>query len=587
MSWQRPRTTRRYLHPPLTERMFTLWREGKLVMGEVDRNTSDSHKHYHEHMATVLLFVHSKFAQMFDFRNSECTKQQDGTPIHGLSLWSGGFDVNFEAFCDTKRKTTCFAKISITNNAPYTVKDRFGFIVRRGSESELVFGSPDGYKSYNPEVSALKYAPDTFAFDGRTLRDGESFVDFKTDIPLSYEDGILWLDVLANSGETLTVTLSMGMGDAFEYDYEEQKQITADFWKKELERLTYNGKYLYYVKNLTVQILQCFNYIKDTDILLFRQGGLQRLVWPWDAEPAIMALSRIGNFDDYLKKMFVSYFHAMQQKDGKIRVIGEDWAGNTGHFLNTFCDYCLTRNDADFFAEYFDNAYRMFTFIKNLRKESDNGLFPALRGCDWGEEFQYWIKTDVDNVIALRCYLKASKQFGSICVDEIEAVLEDYTAAVQAVWQKFEDAAQNSDTLRLPLTVDGNDKFLLDGFYPYLVHGSFVNSGFVKDKDIPKILKSMQEMGLCKNGLYGHMPYRNGDSHIWYTSWPELGWFFTFKRLGQYDKAQEIIDAQINYSMTDECYMVERFSDRDPWYVPWSPNASASGRTILMLIDEQ
>ena len=41
-------------------------------------------------------------------------------------------------------------------------------------------------------------------------------------------------------------------------------------------------------------------------------------------------------------------------------------------------------------------------FIKNLRKESDNGLFPALRGCDWGEEFQYWIKTDVDNVGAGR-----------------------------------------------------------------------------------------------------------------------------------------------------------------------------------------
>ena len=587
MSWQRPKTTRRYLHPPLTERMFTLWREGKLVMGEVDRNASDSHKHYHEHMATVLLLVHSKYAQMFDFRNSECTKRQDGIPVHGLSLWAGGFEVDFEALFDTKRKTTCFAKISFTNTAPYKVSDRFGFVVRRGSESELVFGSPDGYKSYAPEVSAIRYAPGTFDFDGKTLRDGDSFVDFKTDMPLTYENGVLWLDIMADSGKTVSLTLSMGMGDVVEYDYEEQKQITADFWKKELERLTYNGKHLYYVKNLTVQMLQCFNYIKDTDILLFRQGGLQRLVWPWDAEPAIMALSRIGNFDDYLKKMFVSYFYAMQQKDGKIRVIGEDWAGNTGHFLNSFCDYCLTRNDGGFFKKYSDNAYRMFLFIKKLRKESDNGLFPALRGCDWGEEFQYWIKTDVDNVIALRCYLKASKHFGGADTKEIAAELEDYTAAVQTVWQKFEDAARDSDTLRLPLTVDGDDSFLIDGFYPYLIHGAFVNSGFVKDDDIPKILKSMEEMGLCKNGLYGHMPYRNGDSHIWYTSWPELGWFYTFRRLGRYDKAQEIVDAQINYSMTDECYMVERFSDRDPWFVPWSPNASAAGRTILMLIDER
>lgn len=585
MSWQRPKTTRRYLHPPKTERMFTLWREGKLVMGEVDRNSSDSHQHYHEHISTVLLFVRSKYAQMFDFRNSECTVCDDGTPIHGLSLWSGGYDVNFEAFCDTKRKTTCFARISFTNTAPYTVTERFGFIVRRGSEKALVFGSPDGYMSYNPEVSTLKYAKSTFEFNGKTLRDGDSFIDFDTDMPLCFDDGTLWVDVTAESGKTVLLTFSMGMGDTFEYDYDAQRQITADFWKKELGRLTYQGGYLDYVKPLTVQMLQCFNFIKDTDTLLFRQGGLQRLVWPWDAEPALMSLARIGDFEDYLKKMFESYFDAMQEPDGKIRVIGEDWAGNTGHFLNTLCDYCLTRNDGEFFVRCADNAYRMFSFIKNLRKESDNGLFPALRGCDWGEEFQYWIKTDVDNVIALGKYLEALRYFGGDCTDEVASVLESYTAAVQAVWHKFEDAAKDSDTLRLPLTVDGNDGFLINGFYPYLIHGAFVNSGFVKDGDIPKILKSMEEMGLCKNGLYGHMPYKNGDSHIWYTTWPELGWYFTFRRLGQDDKAQEIIDAEINYSMTDEYYMVERFSDRDPWFVPWSPNASAAGRLILMFLN--
>ena len=36
MDWQRPKTTRRYLHPPKAERMFTLWREGKIIFGEVE-----------------------------------------------------------------------------------------------------------------------------------------------------------------------------------------------------------------------------------------------------------------------------------------------------------------------------------------------------------------------------------------------------------------------------------------------------------------------------------------------------------------------------------------------------------------------
>jgi len=37
--------------------------------------------------------------------------------------------------------------------------------------------------------------------------------------------------------------------------------------------------------------------------------------------------------------------------------------------------------------------------------------------------------------------------------------------------------------------------------------------------------------------------------------------------------------------MTDEYYMLERYADNDPYYVPWSPNSSANGRTIIMLID--
>ncbi len=32
--WLRPRTTRRYLHPPAADRMFTLWTEGKVLFGE-------------------------------------------------------------------------------------------------------------------------------------------------------------------------------------------------------------------------------------------------------------------------------------------------------------------------------------------------------------------------------------------------------------------------------------------------------------------------------------------------------------------------------------------------------------------------
>ena len=36
--------------------------------------------------------------------------------------------------------------------------------------------------------------------------------------------------------------------------------------------------------------------------------------------------------------------------------------------------------------------------------------------------------------------------------------------------------------------------------------------------------------------------------------------------------------------MKEEFYMAERYAANDKYYVPWSPNASANGRTIMMLV---
>jgi len=36
--WQRPKTTRRYVHPPMCERIVNLWCEGKITFGEIEMN---------------------------------------------------------------------------------------------------------------------------------------------------------------------------------------------------------------------------------------------------------------------------------------------------------------------------------------------------------------------------------------------------------------------------------------------------------------------------------------------------------------------------------------------------------------------
>jgi hypothetical protein len=75
----------------------------------------------------------------------------------------------------------------------------------------------------------------------------------------------------------------------------------------------------------------------------------------------------------------------------------------------------------------------------------------------------------------------------------------------------------------------------------------------------------------------------DGVVRMWYTTLDEIYWFDTFLRLGHKDKCREIIDSTIKYAMTDEFYMTERFHENDPWFTPWSPNASGNGRLIIML----
>lgn len=598
-AWERPQTTRRYLHPPKAERMFTLWREGKLIYGDVKRVTDHDGKHYHELTCSGIWLTYSKYAQMFDFRNVACIQPEDGTPIHGLRMEYGGFEVTMEAFCNTERKTTCFSKITVKNIVDYAVRDRIGLIPRTGCEKKLVYGSPDEYVTYAPEVATFKHAPSTFEEKDGILWDEDVFITTKTDAFLRYdkEQGILWAEICLGAGESTEIILSIGRGEAFLFDYDEEKAKTQEFWKKELARMNripveLDTEEIKIMKNLTVQMLQCFCYFVDENGLLQRQGGLQRLIWPWESMPVLEALARIGDFADYIEPVLATYFEEMQLPDGEIHAIGESWACNTADSIQSFATYCLNYGGASYYEKYKDAAYRAFLWLKNTRAKTKGsehvfeGLFPPMRACDWADSSQMWAKTDAFNIYGIRELATAASTFGDERATEMWEEHDSYMSVMKAIWEPMAENAKEQDVLRMPLVPDGNDEALIKGFYPYLTQGGFIYTGVVSDEDIIKVRNYMYADGLAKNGLYGHMPYPNGDTHIWYVNWPEYYWYLAFRRLGKHEWADEIYEAQIKYAMTDEYYMVERYSDRDPWYVPWSPNASASGRTILMILEK-
>jgi hypothetical protein len=77
----------------------------------------------------------------------------------------------------------------------------------------------------------------------------------------------------------------------------------------------------------------------------------------------------------------------------------------------------------------------------------------------------------------------------------------------------------------------------------------------------------------------------DGNTHIWYTTAPELGFYHGFRRLGEHARAEQILNTLLQCTVTKEYYVSERINDEDPWFVPWMPNASGMGRILWMLLD--
>jgi len=600
-TWERPKTTRRYIHPPKAERMYTIWAEGKIIFGEVVKNID--WRSYKTLECSGLWLLHGNGDEQMDFRTARNIIPEDGTPIQGLTNRVGEIEVTYETFCDIDRKPTCFVRLTFTNRGTQKVQHPFSLLLRSGKEKELVFGSPDVYVSYAPDAAVWKKAPSTWYRPGKqdkmVVVDESVFLTAESVLPLTWDEevGALRFDVSLAAGACAEITLSFGKGDILPFDYEEEKQRTITFWQRELSRITKlpaslrnDPEIFRMIQNLTVQLLQNYCYRVGEAELICRQGGLQRLIWPWEAMFSIDALSRIGDFSDYIEPVLSMYFEKLQAPDGEIAPAGENWANITAAVLSSFALYCRECSQR-FYHRYRRHAMAAFDWVKRTRASSAHmegclpGLFPPMRASDAVQIFQGWMSTDIVNLDCLDAFASAVEKFNDPRAEEIRAEHREYHQVISKIMERFEKEAEGSDQFRIPLSPDGNDAELLRQRYFYFNFGRFTNAGIVKDKDVERVLNFIKARGIwCEQGLYGHMPQRNGDMHVWYTTNPEYYWFLTWLRLGNRERAEEIIQSQIRYSMTEEYYMIERYADNDPWYGPWSPNVSGNGRMILMLL---
>ncbi len=605
--WQRPQTTRLYVHPPKSERMFTLWKEGKIVFGET---TEPITAPYDEIISRGIWFTDGD-GNPSDFHTAEIILREDGIPVHALKNKLGALDFEVECFASFERYSTCCIKATVKNNSAEPQK--FGFLLRTGKEETLICGAPDVYMPHTPDIDAWSALPSTFSYDGKIFRDGEYYLNAPG---FDWDDDRGIASTPVAPAEEKTLILAFGKGEATDFDYTAEMEKCISAWKLELakinklpEGIKSNPELLKTVQHLTVQMLQCFSMAIGSDNLYPRQGGLQRRIWTGEAWMMIEAMCRIGDFSDYLDPVMELYFNEFQEESGEMVPFGISWAMATATVLFTYAKYAMSAGKATW-DKYSEKAFKAIAWIHNTRVKEDytdengcrilKGLFPPLRSCDDELVFQVWFITDASNIIGLEAYVEAAEHFGDPHAAEIREMYEDYFKTVRGYWDEVVKEAGDSDEIDLPYSLTLPNEELYEKFFFRPSGGRVVCAVNAERKDAERILNQYKSCGRLKGGLYGRMKDirtdasvgsgiydldENGKCVVWYVCADEYLWFKMFMRWGERERAEEIIRDNFKYAMTDEYYMLERYNQRDPYFAPWMPNASANGRTINMLLD--
>ena len=109
-SWQRPKTNKLYLHPPLSERICLMCPDFKLLtLSLLDNGT-----HVGQPGAGII-FLHGKYNRFFDMEKTFFRSVTPSEPIYQMENHEE-YTVKIEAFCDFERNPHIFFKAEIVND---------------------------------------------------------------------------------------------------------------------------------------------------------------------------------------------------------------------------------------------------------------------------------------------------------------------------------------------------------------------------------------------------------------------------------------------------------------------------------------
>ena len=596
-AFQRPQTTRRYLQGPLSERIAVFLREGSVTLGEVVHDDDWKAMPYGAQSAHGLYLLHGETDVPYEFSKAELRCEPDGVPILAQSWRQGSLEVDFTACSPIARRSTVFGRVTFANRGDAQLHERVGFLLRTAHERDLIGGAPDIYRSYDHWVAFHRWfeiSPNWDSCGGNLFRDGDRFAAFEGCGSPSFNRrvGIVRYELRLAPGESRTVEFALGKGATVRPGYSAAEAETREGWRKALMRA---GERTDFVRHQLVQILQCFARPTEGDFVLPRQGGLQRWVWPGETVHVTEALTRYG-YADYAR-MAIDFMMRFASGDGRIGPFGNDWGGNTAYVVEAFARHCLDTGDAAYWTRHAAAAERAFRWMKAMRASTVEdegvtaGLFPPSKSTDMPQDFQHWGMTDLVNEKALGVFAEAAAKFGAPFAAEIAAERKDYRGAISCALDRWRAESNGKDTFFIPLAPDGrNEAELRNANFFYLHPGAFAEGGFLDEGEMLRLRKWLIDAGIAHgNGLYLNIPSADPTlgRGVWYTTWSEYQWFVGWMRVGRKDLAHEALEALLAYSVTSEFYVGERIHEDNPWYFPWSPNASGSARILKMLDDER
>ena len=613
--WERPFTAKRYLHPPRAEQMVTMWPACTVLYGDVfegeDRDCRSS----------AFRLLAGREAMEIPFEQVRYCVREDGIPIHTLRHELKNFSLEMESFCSVSRNPAAYTRVAVTNLTGAPIQDCVCIMPRTGSERHLTGMDVDGYCHQNANPDNWGFLRSDWRYTPGCLSDGQYQIRLQTEgfSPLWQGDapGLLWrqrhllrLDFSLAPAESKTFFLGFCKGECPAFDFTAEKKKAEQFWSAELSKIklwiSQEPEMKSLQKNLVSQLLQMFSYPIGKSCLLPRQGGLQRAVWPVEALEFLIALDRVGDFYDYTEAAYDTFFRLMQRKEGEDRgailnLKGQKWASNTGGALWGVARHILFRGDKQVFLRFREPMLSGFEWMQRQRDKTRDGraigqgIFPPMQATDWAGEYQSWCWTDGNNVIGYQWLAEVFERFQDPRAGEIRNAYQEYMECMRRILRR--QAEQNPAEEELHLT----NRL---GYEPADPQVGAVGNGALNLLRSGVLRAGSREARLVENyyrnrgygqhglmGLMGDGLLLQGDNadywagHTWYTSAPDICWFYAWLESGQKEKAKQTLEAQLKYAMTPEYYMCERYADNDPYFTPWLPNASANGRTLMMLLD--